>query len=627
MANEKILNTRIQLKYDTLANWNASAFKLKAGELAIVTVGEMKDGSTHSNAQYPVLFKVGTGEHTFSELPFASALAADVYDWAKAAKVQLVGKEIQFQDANGTKIKGVTLNYITETEATTLINNALTAYSTTEQMNAAIKVEKDRAEGVEGGFKTRIEALETAVGENGSVATQIQTAIEGLDSTASQAAGADGLALGVTLVDGKVTSITGSIAANTYDAHGAAAAVQGNVDTLAGLVGTLPADAGVDTVVAYVQKKTEGIATDAALTELTNRVKGTEDAIAEINDGTDGILAQAKEDATAKANAAQTAAEAKVTELANGAVKANTEAIAAINKADTGILAQAKAYTDEVKAGILGEGITETYDTLVEIQNWINGAGVNATELTEAIAEETKNRENAVKGVQDQIDALSITDGKVNSAATADVANSLSESAKAEVADVKVNKATNADVAAKASGLDASGEAAVKAVKVDNAAHADTADNATNATNATNAADAAKLGGVAAADYALKTQVATDIATAKSEAIDAAATDAQNKADAVLAAAKEDSSNKDAVVAEAQKAATAAETAAKAYADSLAGGYATAAQGAKADTALQSVEAGTGLKVSTKADNKQTIDIDETVVFVFDCGSASKNID
>ena len=82
--SEKILNTRIQLKYDTLANWNASSFKLKAGELAIAILGNAKDGSVPGDVnQHPVLFKVGTGNHTFAELPFASALAADVYSWAK----------------------------------------------------------------------------------------------------------------------------------------------------------------------------------------------------------------------------------------------------------------------------------------------------------------------------------------------------------------------------------------------------------------------------------------------------------------------------------------------------------------------------------------------------------------
>ena len=68
-----------------------------------------------------------------------------------------------------------------------------------------------------------------------------------------------------------------------------------------------------------------------------------------------------------------------------------------------------------------------------------------------------------------------------------------------------------------------------------------------------------------------------------------------------------------------------AEANAKAYADSLAGNYATKAQGAKADSALQEITttANGGLKVT----NKNQIDIDTDVVFVFDCGSASTLVD
>lgn len=92
-----------------------------------------------------------------------------------------------------------------------------------------------------------------------------------------------------------------------------------------------------------------------------------------------------------------------------GLIDAVEEDIAEINNAENGILAQAKAYTDEVKAGILGEGITETYDTLVEIQNWINGAGVNATELTEAIAAEAKTRDDADKAINAKLEGIDTT--------------------------------------------------------------------------------------------------------------------------------------------------------------------------------------------------------------------------
>ena len=57
----------------------------------------------------------------------------------------------------------------------------------------------------------------------------------------------------------------------------------------------------------------------------------------------------------------------------------------------------------------------------------------------------------------------------------------------------------------------------------------------------------------------------------------------------------------------------------------IAGEYATAAQGAKADSAIQTVEAGTGLKATTDTADatKVTIDLDDTVVFVLDGGSAT----
>lgn len=51
----------------------------------------------------------------------------------------------------------------------------------------------------------------------------------------------------------------------------------------------------------------------------------------------------------------------------------------------------------------------------------------------------------------------------------------------------------------------------------------------------------------------------------------------------------------------------------------VADNYATKEQGEKADSALQSVEVGTGLKVTEKADNKQTISIDDDVIFVLNC--------
>lgn len=77
---DKILNTRILLKHATLNEWNSSSLILKKGEVAFATV-PTAEGSTLE----PIMFKVGDGTKTFAQLDWASAKAADVYGWAKAA--------------------------------------------------------------------------------------------------------------------------------------------------------------------------------------------------------------------------------------------------------------------------------------------------------------------------------------------------------------------------------------------------------------------------------------------------------------------------------------------------------------------------------------------------------------
>jgi hypothetical protein len=68
------------------------------------------------------------------------------------------------------------------------------------------------------------------------------------------------------------------------------------------------------------------------------------------------------------------------------------EAIGSAAKA----LADAKAYTDEAKLAILGsDKLNETYDTLIEISEWITSSGVDATELANAVAAEKVAREDA----------------------------------------------------------------------------------------------------------------------------------------------------------------------------------------------------------------------------------------
>ena len=83
---DKILKTRIQLKYDTLASWTTNNPVLLKGEIAIVAIPKDASAMQVTGTTPPeILFKIGDGTSTFSALPYASSKAADVYAWAKAA--------------------------------------------------------------------------------------------------------------------------------------------------------------------------------------------------------------------------------------------------------------------------------------------------------------------------------------------------------------------------------------------------------------------------------------------------------------------------------------------------------------------------------------------------------------
>ena len=87
----------------------------------------------------------------------------------------------------------------------------------------------------------------------------------------------------------------------------------------------------------------------------------------------DHLVASDKTELEGKITAAQTAAESKVTELANGAVKANTDAIATINgtgdgsfaKADATLKTQLEAYTDQAESDAVATAKAYT-DSLLE---------------------------------------------------------------------------------------------------------------------------------------------------------------------------------------------------------------------------------------------------------------------
>lgn len=101
-----------------------------------------------------------------------------------------------------------------------------TATTVVELIQALVNAEKSRAEGVEGGLDTRLQKVEAAIGENGSVDTQIDAKIAELDANVDST-GSTLVSVHVDEVDGKVTAVTVTEnLANTFDAKGAAAAAQ-----------------------------------------------------------------------------------------------------------------------------------------------------------------------------------------------------------------------------------------------------------------------------------------------------------------------------------------------------------------------------------------------------------------
>lgn len=150
------------------------------------------------------------------------------------------------------------------------------------------------------------------------------------------------------LLDGKQDTLTfdGGYAAGTNNV-----ATVSTVNTAkSDLIGNTSAEATttdgntIADVRRYVDAKTQVLASNAKLTELSNKVTANTNSIATIN--TSLAEGGSVSNAIADAKKAGTDAATAVSTLENGKVKANADAIDAINNAETGILKQAKNYAD-----------------------------------------------------------------------------------------------------------------------------------------------------------------------------------------------------------------------------------------------------------------------------------------
>lgn len=188
----KNLNTRIALKYDSYENWQNHNPILLKGEIAIaeLPVSENKAGVGEPNAEGStpaiqnapnILIKVGDGTNHYNDLKFVSALAADVYSWAKAAtKPTYSAGEIT---GLGDYISGAIQDTNTQYRIVAVDGAAYSYKLQKKDVKDADYTDVSGSVISLTDVDARLDTLEAAIGENGAVATKITEAIGALDYT------------------------------------------------------------------------------------------------------------------------------------------------------------------------------------------------------------------------------------------------------------------------------------------------------------------------------------------------------------------------------------------------------------------------------------------------------------
>lgn len=216
MADMHTLNTRIKLKYDTYENWVSKNPVLLAGEVAIATVAANDAEGKPGFQNLPnVVIKVGDGSSNYTALKFVSALAADVHSWAKESKKPVyTATEIENLETyingiiDGTdKIQDTDTTYEIKTIDESTYKLGLYSWAKGEDHSTAgTLVSTIDLSAID----TRLDTVEAALGENGTVAQKIAAAIDALAMT-EVAAGTTERIVSVKQEAGKVTVTKGEM--------------------------------------------------------------------------------------------------------------------------------------------------------------------------------------------------------------------------------------------------------------------------------------------------------------------------------------------------------------------------------------------------------------------------------
>jgi hypothetical protein len=397
MADVKTIQTRLQLKYDTFANWTdetqvglGANLVLLKGEIGIC---EISSGNTEAQTAPTVLFKVGDGTNPFKSLKWASALAADVYSWAKSETV--VFDEIIETDDEGKETGRK--HFIRFKSGDTVVKELdLSTFITDAEVNAIV-----------GGIETRLANIEAALGvedgaEGDSVIKQISDITDRLDVIEGEGEGS--IAQALTEAKDYTDEKLGTAAVGTEGTEGYVAATGIRKE-----IADVEANAKSYTDAAVSAINTKDSEQDTA---IGNEVKAREDADKAITNmigtgfdttetGTVAAKVKAAHDAANAADGKAVAAQSAVNALvaADGQVTTNTADIAQLKTdladektaretADSGLntrLQKVEAFFEGAYAED-GQSLNAALDTLVEIQSLLSTEeGAAAGELLDAI--------------------------------------------------------------------------------------------------------------------------------------------------------------------------------------------------------------------------------------------------
>lgn len=612
---EKILNTRILLKTDTLENWNASTLALKKGEIAIATVA----ATAGTGLEEPVvMIKIGEdGVKTFKDLPWNF--------YAKASDVIAAAKS--------------------ESALTTFINNVIANAGIAT--DASLKALTNRV----GTAETDIDSLQGLVGDT-AVATQITDAIAALKLSETYEAKGEAAKVQTALNNYKDSNDAVIAGIKTGDVINDFKSVETELGKkqVAGDYATKTeaqgyADAKDDAIAAA---KKAGDDAQADVNTLKAKVGTVPDDKTVVQMISEAQTAATYDDAKVKADIKTNANDIDALQTLVGDTAVATQITNAVTQAKTDLVgADADAGTASTIKGAkkYADGLNTAMDTRVAaLETAVGEGGSVAAQITAEIAKLDKDDE-AVAGKY--VSAVSEEDGvitvvradlpdytetyaaKKHTHAIADVTDlQTTLDSKAAASDVttltgKVTTLVGED-ANKSVRTIANEELAAQLIPEGAKDSLDTLQEIA-AWIQKHPDDASAM---SAAITALEGKVGDKSVSAQiTEAIDALkAGNLKTAVDRIAALEKTTHTHENKALLDTytQTEVNLADAVAKKHSHANAAELAKFADGdkAKLDTAVQSITAGTGLK-ATKTGTDVAVDIDDTVVFVFDCGDST----